>query len=395
MQKASRVPVASYRGVEIRLYVRRDGWKATYQLHGRTRQECYGTTQARAQQAAQEAIAAELDPHALAAGTDENTARSLLSEHGVSLTEAARFWLSKHAKPLIQATADEIRKRWLEVRQRKMGFHHARSLRSCTLHFVKAFEGRQLASITMQDLVEWQDRLEMEYAGRTARNIHDATKHLFKFARKRGFLEPDRISVMELVDRPRAGPGKKAIYTPEQMQSLLDAAWSLASPAAASLALSAFAAIRSEELSSVDPDRPDENQLAWEDFRWKEKFIFLRPEVAKLGISREVPARPNLLAMVKPLAGRGPIYPNVRLDEAYRKIADQAGISWKHNALRHSAITYDMLLSPSPTEVANRAGNSVAMIESSYRNRGATKDQAKAWFKLLPTERWGSAKKRK
>src|SRR6202453_574276 len=102
-----------YRGVKIRLYPRTDGWKATFKLFGQKRTECYRRTQAAAQQAAQDAIAGQLDHNLAAAGRDEETARKLLDEHGVSLTEEARFWLSKHAKPLIQATVDELRARRL------------------------------------------------------------------------------------------------------------------------------------------------------------------------------------------------------------------------------------------------------------------------------------------
>ncbi len=96
--------------------------------------------------------------------------------------------------------------------------------------------------------------------------------------------------------------------------------------------------------------------------------------------------------MLYPLRGKGPVYTDVRLDLEYAKIAAKAGVVWKANAHRHSAITYDMLISESPAEVANRSGNSLTVIESNYRNRGATKIQAKAWFKLLPAMRWGSAK---
>ena len=381
----------SYRGVTIRLYPRTDGWKATFKLHGQKRRECYRPTQAAAQQAAQDAIANELDPSVAADGRDEEVARNLLTSHGVSLTEAARFWLSKHSKPLIEATVEQLRERWLAVREKNAGYHHAKALRGRTLHFEEAFHGRKIASLSLQDLIEWQDTLETKLSGRTARNIHDATKMLFKFARKRGYLESDRLSAMEIVDRPKARPGKKEIYTPEQMQLLLDAAWVLASPAAPAMAIGAFTAIRSEELYSVDPDKSDEDQIAWEDFRWKEKFIYVREEVSKLRVARNVPMPDRLIKMLLPLKGTGPVYKETRLDLAYSRIARRADVTWKHNALRHSAITYDMLLSPSPAEVANRAGNSIAVIESSYRNRGATVDQAKSWFKLSPKKKWGSA----
>jgi hypothetical protein len=387
---SSQIPIVRYRGVTIRFYRRQDGWKSTFQLHGHKRRECYRSTEAAAQQAAQNAIGNELEPNAVAAGKDEVTARALLAPHGVSLIESARYWLSKHEKPLIDATAAQVRNTFLSIRQKNAGYHHAKALRARTLHFENAFKDRKFSSIILQDLVEWQDGLETKYVGRTVRNIHDATKMLFKFGRKRGYLEADRLSAMEIVDRPKAKPAKKEIYTPDQMQSFLDAAWALASPAATAMVISAFTAIRSEELYSVDPDKTEEDQLTWEDFRWKEKFIYIRAEISKLQVSRNVPLPKELMKMLEPLKAQGPVYTETRLDAAYARIARKAGIKWKHNALRHSAITYLMLLSNSPAEVANQAGNSISVIESSYRNRGATKDQAQAWFKLRPRVKWGS-----
>jgi DNA-binding LacI/PurR family transcriptional regulator len=90
----SEIPVVQYRGVTIRLYRRRDGWKSTFQLHGHKRRECYRSTEAAAQQAAQNAIGDELEPNAVAANKDEVTARALLAPHGVSLIESARYWAS-------------------------------------------------------------------------------------------------------------------------------------------------------------------------------------------------------------------------------------------------------------------------------------------------------------
>jgi hypothetical protein len=250
-----KTPGVTYRGVKIKLYPRIDGWKATFKLHGQKRREIYRTSQGAAQQAAQDAIASEMDPSAAADGRDEETARNLLSSQGVSLTEAARFWLAKHAKPLIEATVAQLRERWLEVREKNAGYHHAKALRGRTLHFEEAFSNRKIASLSLQELIEWQDTLETRFVGRTVRNIHDATKMLFKFARKRGYLECDRLSAMEIVDRPKALPGKKGIYVPDEMQSQLDSAWAMASPAAPAMAIAAFTAIRSEELYSVDLGR--------------------------------------------------------------------------------------------------------------------------------------------
>jgi hypothetical protein len=389
-----RTPSHKHRGVIIRLYQRKDGWKATYQLHGHLRRECQRGTQAAAQQAAIEAINAELDPNAVADGKDEVTARALLADHGVSLTETARHWIHKHNKPVIPANAEEVRDIWLN-HQKNLSHHQKRSIQSRTGHFKDAFEGRKFASITIQELENWLEGLQIEggLTGRTARNIYDATKQLFKWARRRGYLDSERPSPMDDVNRPKAEPGKKHAYTPEVMQVFFDAAWGMASPGAIPMALTAITAIRTEEICSPDPDAKDEVVLHWEDFRWKEKFIYIREEVDKNGVARNVPMSPVLVRLLKPLRGTGKVYPGKRLDLHYAAIATKAGIPWKTNAPRHSAITYDMLLSNSPAEVANRSGNSIPTIESNYRNRGATKDQALAWFKLQPRVKWGSAVK--
>jgi hypothetical protein len=67
-----RTPAVQDKGVTIRLYRHRGGWKSTYQLlHGHSRRECYGPTQAAAQKAAEGVIFRELDPVDFAEGKDE------------------------------------------------------------------------------------------------------------------------------------------------------------------------------------------------------------------------------------------------------------------------------------------------------------------------------------
>ena len=387
-----RTPSVQYKGVTIRLYRHRGGWKSTFQLlHGHARRECYGPTQAAAQKAAEGAIFRELDPLAFAEGKDEVTARALLKDRGVSLTEAARTWLSKEEKPAKTGTVKELRSQWLGFLAND-GYHDRRSLEDRTLHFEKEFGDRQISSITSDEVFLWLLSLKKkEFSPRTIRNIYDACKRFFAFARSAGYLNSASLTVLQQIKRPGAGAGKKEIFTPEVMQLLLAAAWAIASPGAVPLAITSFSAIRTEEIYTEDPKKPRESRLCWEDFRWKENIICVREETDKKKQGRLVPIQKNLRQMLYPLRGKGPVYKDVRLDLEYAKIAAKAGVLWKANAHRHSAITYDMLLSNNPAEVANRSGNSLAVIESNYRNRGATKTQAKDWFKLRPAAKWGSA----
>jgi hypothetical protein len=216
---------------------------------------------------------------------------------------------------------------------------------------------------------------------------------LWKFARKRGYLDPERISAMEQVDRPQAGPGRREIYTPEEMQDLVDAGWGLALPGAIAMVVNGFGYVRAEELCRHDPDEPLEKRASWQDIRWSQNFIDVRDEVAKTKHGRKAGLPKNLKAMLRPRRGKGAIYSETRLDLAYQKIARKARVKLKYNALRRSCITYGMLLARNATEIATKAGNSVAIIESNYRNRKATLAQARKWVRIKPRVAWGSARR--
>jgi len=384
-----------FRGIAVSLYRNvRGWWEAGFTVPGRKREKSSGRNEAECRENACEKIRGHLGPDEYAARSDEEAARRILEEHGTSLTEAARFWVSQHSQPLLKATVGELRQTWLEHRKGKKNkkqYHHVRSLECRSKHLLPLFEKRFIASIDVIELTRWQDELEETVAPRTARNIHDAGKDLWKFARKRGYLARDRISAMEQIDRPQAGPGRREIYNPEEMQKLLNAAWAYALPGAIPLATNGFGFIRAEELCRHDPDEPLDKRVCWEDVRWRENTIYVRDEVAKTKEGRQAGLPKNLKQMLRPLRSKGALYKETRLDLAYQKIARRAGIKLKYNALRRSNITYEMLLAKNATEVATKAGNSVAIIESNYRNRNATLAQARKWKRLKPQVAWGSA----
>ena len=383
-----------YRGVIIFLYPNvRGSWEAGFTVHGRKRGKATGPTEVECRQNACAKIRSALSVEEIASKNDEEAARRLLEEHGVSLAEAAKFWRSQHSHSLFRATIEDLRTTWLAYRRSRKGkkqYHHLRALEQRSKHLLPKFGAREIASINVAELTLWQDGLEATNAARTVRNIHDAAKDLWRFARKRGFLAMDRLSAMEQVDRPRSGTSKREVFLPDEMQLLLDAAWGFASPAAPALAVNAFGSARAEELCCQYLEAPPEFRIWWEDAKWEDGYIDVRPEVSKTGEQRKAGLPDNLRIMLLPLKGTGPLFSKSRLDLDYHKIAKVAGVKWKYNALRHSCITYDMLLAHNATEVASKAGNSVAMIEASYRNRNASKQQAEQWFQLRPRVAWGS-----
>ena len=64
-------------------------------------------------------------------------------------------------------------------------------------------------------------------------------------------------------------------------------------------------------------------------------------------------------------------------------ISEAAGIPWKHNALRHSFISYRLAQTQNENQVALEAGNSPRMIFSNYRQL-VTQEDAKRYFGIMP-----------
>lgn len=62
---------------------------------------------------------------------------------------------------------------------------------------------------------------------------------------------------------------------------------------------------------------------------------------------------------------------------------DDWKFKWKHNALRHSFISYRVAEVKNVAEVALEAGNSPQMIFQHYREL-VRPEAAKAWFGLMP-----------
>ena len=65
--------------------------------------------------------------------------------------------------------------------------------------------------------------------------------------------------------------------------------------------------------------------------------------------------------------------------------AEEAGLKWKHNALRHSFASYRLAEIQNANQVALETGHTVKVLFSNYREL-VTPDEAKAWFSIAPEE---------
>jgi len=161
-----------------------------------------------------------------------------------------------------------------------------------------------------------------------------------------------------------------AIYTPDELTKLLQAAGDMTP----FIAIGAFAGLRHAEISRLD----------WSEIDLDDGFIEVKAIKSKTGERRLVPIYDNLkkcLLTYHQKTGKVVAYANINKQLA--KVARRAGIKWKHNALRHSYISYRVAECADIPRVADEAGNSPQMIRQHYLRR-VKPALAAQWFGIMP-----------
>ncbi len=144
---------------------------------------------------------------------------------------------------------------------------------------------------------------------------------------------------VEDVALAREDNGEIEIFRPEELANLLEAADDALIPF---LAIGAFAGLRHAELQRLD----------WSEVRLDDGFIEVKASKAETASRRLVPIQDNLKRWLTPLRKAGGAicdYANMSkqllwlAEDVDKKLKQQdatASFVWKHNALRHSFISY-------------------------------------------------------
>jgi integrase len=165
------------------------------------------------------------------------------------------------------------------------------------------------------------------------------------------------------------------VYTPEEMEKMLDGAPEWIIP---TLALKAFSGIRTEELFYVN----------WENVRFDQGITRLEKSITKKKQSRPAPIPPNLRLWLEPYRNeKGPVAARwgspQSMTKAWSSHAKRVGVKYKRNAMRNSYISYRLALIKNIHEVALESGNSARAIQKDYWELVAETD-AKRWFAIIP-----------
>lgn len=285
--------------------------------------------------------------------------------NGVPLMRAVEFYLSRHPDSITAKTTQEIYDELL-VAKKQDGLSEVwlRDLRIRLLRFVERFPG-PAAELSGIEIDAWLRSFDV---GAKARNNFRISISAFvSFAKSRRYLPRD-FSEIESIQIARDAGGKIEIYTPDEMQKLLNAARPAELPF---LALGAFAGVRTAEIS----------RLTWRDIG--EEFLTVASDKAKTRSRRVVPALDALKWYLNiARAEKRAIWHHSTLgmhSDVIRRLAKDSGVTWKRNALRHSFISYRLAAIQNTAQVALECGTSERKIFTNYRELVTAAD-AERWF---------------
>ena len=298
---------------------------------------------------------------------------------GGSLLEAARFFAKQNPQKLPRKLVPEVVEELLRAKQADgMSAVYLKDLRGRLGRFGQVFK-MPMAMVTMGEIDDFLRSLEL--SGRSRNNYRRAIATLFYFAETRGYVVKGAAQV-DMVAVAKEDDSAIEIFTPEELAQVLEQAEPALIPF---LTIGAFAGPRHAEIARLD----------WSEVRLDDGFIEVKAAKAKTASRRLVPITENLAKWLAPHRQlRGKVCPYasmskqlVWLAEAvhgkWQQEATPGSFVWKHNALRHSFISYRVAAIQNVAQVALEAGNSPRMVFSNYRELVRPADAAK-WFSLVP-----------
>lgn len=285
------------------------------------------------------------------------------------LDDAATFYAERRLR-LVQRTVPEVVEELLEARAHRSE-RHVRDLK----HRLRRFSGDVtgfIGNVTQRDISMWLAKLGL--APRSHDNFRQAIVLLFRFAQKRGYLPEGKTAAEKTELMGDAGEGDIAIFTPDEIRRLLNAAGNEVLPY---LALGAFAGIRTAEIVRLD----------WSEINFETGYIEIKKSKAKTKGRRLIKMQPNLVAWLRKAGTTaGPVSTLARPEKHAAEVVAaklEPAIEWKRNGLRHSYASYAMAVVQNEHEVSGQMGNSAAMLYANYRAL-ATKEQGEEWFSIMP-----------
>ncbi|MHC1765922.1 MAG: tyrosine-type recombinase/integrase [Verrucomicrobiia bacterium] len=302
--------------------------------------------------------------------------------NGSKLIDAAKYFVQRDRLP--DKTVAQVVSELLAEKKGRREKRTLDDLRNRLTRFAEAFPC-PIASVTKRDVQQWLDGLRT--SERDKLNYRSKVGTLFRWAWRRDYILSNPV---EKTEKPDAENGDVEIYTPAGLQRLIAAAQATRPDYLPCLLLGAFAGLRSSEIE----------RLKWEDVNLARGFITASAKKKGTPSRRLVPIQSNLAAWLAPYANcKGNVWTGTHdqfsdaqqetsaatavQEDKEKGIAAQEAVSWKHNGLRHSFISYRLAVLQDDAKTALEAGNSKDTVHAHYKEL-VTPEDAALWFGIVP-----------
>ena len=224
---------------------------------------------------------------------------------------------------------------------------------------------KMVAEIRSSSIDDWLRRRKV--GAQTRNNFRTILRTLFEFGVMRGYLLENPVAKTA---KAKVVQGSPEIFTPEEMQRLLECS----SPAFIPyLAIGAFAGLRAAEIERLD----------WSEIDLGQKLIHVKAEKSKTAQRRLTTISECLAAWLAPFSqSSGPVARNVRMERG--RCCATAGIEWKSNVLRHSFASYHLANFKNSAETASELGHSSPVMLFKHYRELVTPDASTAWWNINP-----------
>jgi integrase len=305
---------------------------------------------------------------------------------GRSHTEAIDFFVRRNPTTLPKKTVRDVYDELLAAKKADgASAVYRKDLNFRLGKFADSFEC-DIASVTVAGINEFLRALKCGPRGRN--NYRMAIGTLLKFAESAGYLHKEHIDFTK-VARANEKENEIDIFTPEAMAKLLNAArldpeklkpgfnkrYATGPGLLPLLVLGGFAGLRTAEIE----------RQRWEDINLERGFIRVTAAKGNTAQKRLVPLCDTAKQWLSTCRRQsGLVCEIARTPDAINRLAERAGVEWKHNALRHSYASYRLADVKNAAQVSLEMGNTPKMVFRHYREL-VTEGEAKEWFAIKPT----------
>jgi integrase len=300
---------------------------------------------------------------------DTLTAQRLLAPYGISVLQAAEYYISHMQRLKESETVSGAIQSLLAAKEEdNLRPRYLKDLRLRLSRFSATYGGRLLADIAPAEIEAWLRSLALSPLGRNSYRLRLSV--LFEYGRKCGWVDSNPVIDVAKAKVRDSLPG---ILTSQQVARLLETATEQTLPY---WVIGIFAGLRSAELE----------RLSWEDVDFEARLITVPATSAKTGSRRFVRMAENLLAWLAPYRDRrsGAVCPPNR-----RKLLEEdrarAGIkAWPVNACRHSFGSYHLAYFRNAADTALQMGHVRSDMLFRHYHQRVKPTEAERFWKIVP-----------